>query len=57
MPTLTNTNPLGAVDIPLLGRVVEAGETFEVTVEQAKQLGAPSDNFAIEKTPAKKKDD
>jgi hypothetical protein len=35
MPTLRNTNPLGAVELPLIGRVLEAGEEFEVTKEQA----------------------
>lgn len=35
MPTLKNINPLGAVELPLIGRVLEAGEEFEVTAAQA----------------------
>lgn len=35
MPTLRNVNPLGGVDLPLIGRSLEAGEEFEVTDEQA----------------------
>lgn len=35
---LRNTNPLGDVDLPLLGRVVAAGEEFEVDDEQGKAL-------------------
>lgn len=27
---LKNTNPLGAVDLPLIGRTLEAGEVFDV---------------------------
>lgn len=42
MPTLKNTNPLGAVELPLIGRVLEAGEEFEVTDEQAGR--APKDD-------------
>jgi hypothetical protein len=35
---LRNTNPLGAVELPLVGRVLEAGEEFDVTPEQAHAL-------------------
>lgn len=35
MPKLRNTNPLGAVELPLIGRVLEAGEEFEVSAEHA----------------------
>ena len=38
MPTIRNISPLGALDVPLLGRVVDAGEAVEVTDEQAAQL-------------------
>ncbi len=37
---LRNCNPLGAVDLPLIGRTLAAGEVFEVTAEQAGR--APS---------------
>lgn len=40
MPTLKNTNPLGAVDLPLIGRTLDAGEEFDVTAAQAGR--APS---------------
>ncbi len=35
---IRNINPLGAVDVPLLGRIVEAGDLVEVTDEQAELL-------------------
>jgi hypothetical protein len=38
MPKFKNVSPLGALDLPLLGRVVEPGEVIEVTAEQAKHL-------------------
>lgn len=53
MPTLKNISPYGALDIPLLGRVVEAGEVFDVTPEQARHLAGQDENF--EKVTAKKK--
>ena len=40
MPKLRNINPLGAVDLPLIGRTLAPGEEFEVTAEQAGR--APS---------------
>jgi hypothetical protein len=38
MPILRNINPLGAIDLPLLGRTLDAGEEFEVTDDQAAVL-------------------
>jgi hypothetical protein len=35
---ITNISPLGDLDIPLLGRIVTAGETVDVTDEQAAAL-------------------
>lgn len=35
---VTNVNPYGAVDVPLLGRTVDAGETVTVTDDQAAAL-------------------
>lgn len=43
MPTLKNTNPLGAVDLPLIGRTLQPGEEFEVTAEQAGQAPVPTE--------------
>lgn len=42
---ITNDSPLGDLDIPLLGRIVEAGETVEVTDEQAAILLAQHNIF------------
>lgn len=35
---LRNINPLGAVEVPLLGRVLEAGEEFDIDDEQGAAL-------------------
>ena len=43
---IRNINPLGAVDVPLLGRIVEAGESVEVTGEQADLLLDQPTNWA-----------
>lgn len=40
-----NVSPYGDLELPLLGRVVKAGEVFEVTPEQAKALAGQDDNF------------
>lgn len=47
MPTLKNVSPYGDLDVALLGRVIEAGEEFEVTAEQKNQLGAPNENYEL----------
>jgi hypothetical protein len=36
MTTLKNVNPLGAVDLPLIGKTLQAGEVFDI----ADDLGA-----------------
>lgn len=54
MPMLKNTNPLGAVDLPLIGRTLAPGEEFEVTGEQAKALLKQDGNYEAV-TAAKKK--
>jgi hypothetical protein len=38
MPVIKNVSPLGALDIPLLRRVVEFGEEVEVKAEHAAVL-------------------
>lgn len=38
-----NISPQGDLDVPLIGRVVKAGEVFEVTAEQAARLEAQPD--------------
>ena len=42
---IRNINPLGAVDVPLLGLVVEVGDLVEVTDEQAELLLAQPGNW------------
>lgn len=45
MPTLRNVNPLGEVDLPLIGRTLGAGEEFDVTDAQAALLLAQAGNY------------
>lgn len=45
MPMIRNISPLGALDVPLLGRVLEAGEEADVTEDQAERLLTQSDNY------------
>lgn len=50
---LTNINPQGAVHLPLIGRALEPGETFEVPDEVGARLLEQPANFAAA-TPTKK---
>lgn len=43
--TLRNISPLGALDVPLLGRTVDAGDTFEASGEAAVRLLEQPDVF------------
>lgn len=47
MPTLRNINPLGAVELPLIRRVLEAGEEFEVSDEIAEHLLEQTTNYEL----------
>ncbi len=38
MPKYKNTSPLGALELPLIGRVVEHGEVITVTAAQSCHL-------------------
>jgi hypothetical protein len=38
MPKIKNVSPFGDLDVPLLGRVIEAGETVDVSDEEAEEL-------------------
>jgi hypothetical protein len=38
MPKFKNVSPLGALDLPLIGRVVDRGEVIELTAAQAKHV-------------------
>lgn len=42
---IRNVSPRGALDVPLLGRTVEAGDAVEVTAAQAAILLEQPDNF------------
>jgi len=46
MPAIKNVSPYGALDVPLLRRVVDAGETVDVSDAEAEVLLAQADNFA-----------
>ncbi|CAB4173528.1 hypothetical protein UFOVP1183_40 [uncultured Caudovirales phage] len=54
MPSLINTNPLGEVDLPLIGRSLARGEVFDVTDEQAAALLEQVDNYALAPATSKK---
>ena len=55
MPTLKNINPLGDVDLPIIGRVLAAGEEFDVPADVAKQLLAQTGNYeAVKSDPTPK---
>lgn len=42
---LKNTSPLGLLDLPLIGRVLEPGEVFEVPDDLGAALLDQPDNF------------
>lgn len=53
MAKITNVSPIGDLDVPLLGRIVHAGETVEVTDDQAATLAAQASNWqTVDDTPA-----
>ena len=52
MATLRNINPLGAVDLPLLGRTLAAVEEFDVPADVAAALLEQTGNY--EPVPPKK---
>lgn len=45
MPRIKNVSPLGALDVPLLRRIVEADEIVDVTEDQARVLLLQPDNY------------
>jgi hypothetical protein len=47
-----NISPFGHLDVPLVGRVVEAGEVFDATEDQASQLLAQPTHYAPADTAA-----
>lgn len=46
---LRNCNPLGAVDLPLIGKTLEAGEVFDVSDEVGAALLEQTGNYAAVK--------
>lgn len=50
---IRNVSPRGDLDVPLLRRVVRAGEVVEVTADQAAALLPQSDNWVPVQTPGK----
>lgn len=54
MATLRNINPIGDIDLPILGRTIRAGEEFEVANEVAAVLLEQVGNYeAVTKKPGK----
>ena len=53
MAVLRNINPLGEVDLPLIGRTLAAGEEFEVPDDVAETLLAQVGNYEAVKSPKK----
>lgn len=53
MPKIKNISPFGALDVPLLRTVVEAGEVITVTEDQARALLLQPDNYEPADRPAK----
>lgn len=54
MPTVQNVSPLGDLDVPLLRRVVKAGEVVDVTVDQAVALLEQPSNWQPATAPRKR---
>ncbi|MDQ1247698.1 MAG: hypothetical protein QG597_2069 [Actinomycetota bacterium] len=54
MPRIRNVSPLGALDVPLLGRTLAASEEADVPKSAAEQLLAQPDNFQPVATPTPK---
>lgn len=54
MAILRNINPVGDIDLPVLGRTIRAGEEFEVADEIAAVLLEQVGNYeAVTKKPGK----
>lgn len=53
MAVLRNINPLGEVDLPLIGRTLAAGEEFEVPDSAAEVLLEQVGNYEPVKTAKK----
>ncbi|WP_181036362.1 hypothetical protein [Arthrobacter sp. B1805] len=47
MRIIRNISPLGALDVPLLGKTLEPGEEISVKNKTADQLLLQSDNYEL----------
>ncbi|NQX36252.1 hypothetical protein [Herbiconiux sp. VKM Ac-2851] len=47
MSTVTNISPQGDLELPLIGRVVAAGESVEVPADVAEKLAAQPDVWLV----------
>lgn len=45
VPRFKNVSPLGALDVPALGRVIAAGEEFDVREDLAPLFAGQTENF------------
>jgi hypothetical protein len=55
MAQFKNISPLGALDIPALGRIVQAGEVFDVPADLADYIAGQPKNFEPYKPPKQTK--
>lgn len=52
MVALRNINPLGAVELPLIGRVLDAGEVFDIADDLGAALLEQVGNYELATEPA-----
>lgn len=53
VPRFKNVSPLGALDVPALGRVIAAGEEFEVREDLVPLFAGQTENYEPVNTSAK----
>lgn len=56
MPKFKNVSPLGALDLPLIGKVVDRGEVITVTAAQATHLAGQDGTWQPVKGRARSQD-
>lgn len=54
MTQIQNVSPLGAIEVPLLGRILDAGEIVDVSPEHADILLEQPGNYALVDQPTEK---
>lgn len=55
MATVKNISPQGDLELPLVGRVIAAGESFEIPDDQAEVLATQPDVWQIVTTSRRSK--